>query len=234
MEWNIDKKGNFPVLRFDLQEGESIKSQPGSMLAMNNHVELRGKIDGGFFRSIFRKFSGETFFIQHAKAISNKGWITLSTPTPGDILEIKISKDKEIFAQKDSFLASTLNVDVSTKVQSIVKGIFSGEGLFIAKIFGEGTAFLETYGSIYEIEVKEGEEIVVDNSNIVAWESSLEYDITRGGSGWVSSLTTGAGFVCKFKGTGKIWAQSCNLRNLAGSISPLLKNKYFNTPSRRK
>lgn len=234
MKWQVNGKTNFPVLKFELEKGESIKSQPGSMLAMDSNIELRGKIDGGFFRSIFRKFSGETFFVQHAKAADAKGWITLSTPTPGDILEIKVTKDKEIYAQKDSFMASTKDVEVSTKVQGIIKGMFSGEGLFITKIFGEGTAFLDTYGSIYELDVKEGEDIIVDNSNIVAWESTLDYDISRGGSGWVSSLTSGSGFVCKFSGNGKVWAQTCNLRNLAGSISPLLKNKFFNNPNKRK
>jgi len=233
MKWEIKGRTSFPVLRFDFTEGEVLKSQPGSLLAMSTNIDLSGKADGGILKSIGRMFSGETFFVQHMTSKTNFEWAVLSSPLPGDLLEIELKGGKEILMQKDGFLACTENIEVSAKVQGLVKGVLSGEGLFISRVSGEGTVFLKTYGSIYEIDVKEGSEVLVDNGNLVAWESSLNYEITKAAKSWVSSVTTGSGFVCKFKGKGKVWAQTCNLRNLAGAIFPLLPGNTFNTSEKR-
>jgi len=233
MKWQIENKNSFPYLKFELNEGECLKSQPGSLLAMSGNLDIKGKADGGIMKSIGRMFSGESFFMQNIEANKGKGWVSLSTPVPGDIIEIELERGKELFVQKDGFLVGTKDIDIATKMQGIIKGLVSGEGLFIAKISGQGTVFLETYGSSIEIEVKDGEEIIVDNGNIVAWESSLDYEITKATSGWISAIITGSGFVCKFKGNGKVWTQSCNLKNLAGSLYPLFPKNAFIAPDKK-
>lgn len=224
MQWEIKGKTSFPSLMFELKQGESIKSQPGSLLAMSDGIILEGKVDGGIGKAIGRMFSGENFFVQHIKA-KQSGWAALSTTFPGDIVAIKIERGKNILVQKEGFLASTDGIEVSSKMQTLAKGIFSGEGLFIVNISGEGTAFLETFGSVYEINVEPGRDVIVDNGNLVAWEENLSYEITKGASSWFSAVTTGSGFVCKFSGQGKVWAQTCSLQNFAATITPYIPQR---------
>ena len=166
MKYEIKGKTSFPALSFNLNEGESIKSQPGSVLAISDGIALEGKVDGGIGQALGRMFSGESFFIQHILA-KKSGWAVLSTATPGDIVEINLSQGKRILAQKDSFLAGTDGIEVSSKMQSLAKGFLSGEGFFIVNIGGEGTVFLETYGSVFPIDIDEGQEVIVDNGNLV-------------------------------------------------------------------
>jgi len=221
MEWEIKGDTSFPILNFNLKQGEAIKSQPGSLMAMSDGIILEGKVDGGIGKAIGRMFSGESFFTQHIVA-QKPGWAIISTTAPGDIVEIKLSPGKKILVQKEGFLAGTEGIEVSSKMQSMVKGLLSGEGFFIVSISGEGTVFLETYGSVYAIEVEPGNDIMVDNGNLVAWEDSLSYEITKGATSWVSAVTTGSGFMCRFSGKGKVWTQTCSMQSLATSISPYL------------
>ena len=228
MKWEISKDDAFPVLKFDLKKGETVKSQGGSMMAMSEALSLKGKVDGGIGKAIGRMFSGETFFIQHIEAEEKAGWVLLASAMPGGITDIDIKEGSGITVQKSGFLAGTPDIDVSTKVQGLIKGIFGGEGLFVVKIGGSGTAFLQTYGAVHMIEVKAGEEVVVDNGYLIAWDSEMEYEITKGASSWVSAFTTGSGFVCKFKGPGRIWTQT---RSPTGLASWLIQ--YLPKPSKK-
>ena len=58
MKYQITSDVAFPLIRFDLEEGEKIKAESGAMVAMSEGMELTGKMDGGFLRGIARKLSG--------------------------------------------------------------------------------------------------------------------------------------------------------------------------------
>jgi uncharacterized protein (AIM24 family) len=73
-------------------------------------------------------FSGESFFLQSITA-EKDGWVLLATPVPGGITDVKIERGKELFVQKDGFLAGTPGIEVSTKVQSLLRGMIGGVGV---------------------------------------------------------------------------------------------------------
>ena len=51
----------------------------------------------------------------------------------------------------------------------------------------------------------------VDTGHIVAFESTLSFDVGRFGGGWQAFLFGGEGLVCTFKGRGRLWIQTRNL-----------------------
>jgi len=222
MKYSITADVAFPLLRFDLQEGEKVKAESGAMVAMSEGMALTGKMDGGFLRGLARKFSGESFFMQQIEAVHGSGWALLAAATPGNITTAEVGGGRELLVQKDGYLAATEGVQVSTKMQGLSKGLFSGEGFFIVKVFGEGTVFLSTYGSIHTIDVPEGETVLIDNGHLVAWDASMKYEVTKGASGWVSAVTSGEGFACRFRGPGKVLIQTRNPQQLAGWLFPFL------------
>jgi uncharacterized protein (TIGR00266 family) len=200
----------FPLIQVELEKGESIKAESGAMVAMSEGMKLEGKVDGGIGKAIGRLFSGESFFMQNIIAEEKAGWVLLATPMPGGIASVEIRSGTEMTVQKNGFLAGTSGIEVSTKVQSLTKGILSGEGLFVVKIGGEGTVFLSTYGSIHAIDVPKGESVLIDNGHLVAWNSAMKYDITKGAKSWFSAATSGEGFACRFHGPGKVLIQTRN------------------------
>lgn len=54
-----------PLLRVDLDPGDEVAAERGSMVMMDAGLILKGKTRGGFFKSLARKFlNDETFFQQ--------------------------------------------------------------------------------------------------------------------------------------------------------------------------
>jgi uncharacterized protein (TIGR00266 family) len=92
-----------------------------------------------------------------------------------------------------------------------MRGFFSGEGLILLKCSGIGDIFFNSYGAILELDVED--EVYVDTGFIVAFESTLNYQVTtlpgaRPGTNWKSLFLGGEGLVCRFSGRGKVWILS--------------------------
>jgi len=222
VRYEFEGSSAFPVLKVYLSKGESIKAESGSMVAMSSGMQLTGKMDGGLGKAIGRMFSGESFFMQVIEAVDKDGWVMLATAMPGSFGELKLDGNTEWLVQKNGFLAGEETIEVSTKAQSLLRGMFSGEGFFVVKLRGTGTVFLSTYGAIHTIDIPAGEDILIDNGHLVAWPASLQYEIVKGAKSWVSSVTSGEGVACRFEGPGKVMIQTRNPRDLGGWLFPYL------------
>jgi uncharacterized protein (TIGR00266 family) len=113
--------------------------------------------------------------------------------------------NQTMFLQNSAFLASAMAVAVESKWQGLTKGFFSGESLFLIRCQGTGSLWFNSYGGIIEIDVTH--DYVVDTGNIVAFSDGLTYEVTKVG-GYKSLFFSGEGFVCRFKGQGKVWIQT--------------------------
>lgn len=86
---------------------------------------------------------------------------------------------------------------------------------------GHGQIAVSGFGSVRELEVKEGQSLIVDNGHLVAWDASLDYELSLNTSHsglfgkLVNSQITGEGIVLKFRGQGKVIVCS---RNKGGFI----------------
>ncbi len=212
----------FPILKCYLEPGEMLKAESGAMVAISPQLTLKAKMEGGLTKSIMRRFSGESFFLQTIEADKEEGWTMLATPAPGGIIAVELDGTREWKVQKGGFLAGTRDVQVSTKAQGLGKGMFSGEGFFIIGIGGSGTVFLSSYGSIIPLDIPEGETLKVDNGHLVAWHADMKYNISKGGSGWVSSFTSGEGLACTFQGPGRVYIQTRDPKGLGMWVTPFI------------
>ena len=152
----------------------------------------------------------ESFFFQQLVANRGPGEVLLAHSVPGDIQAIEMDGSIEYTLQKDGFFAGSDSITISTKMQNLTQGLFSGEGFFVINASGKGTLFVSSYGAIHPIDVPAGEEIIIDNHHLVAWPALMEYKIEKASSGWLSSFTSGEMFVCRFKGPGQVLIQSRN------------------------
>ena len=125
MKYDIIGGNAFPLVRFYLDAGETIKAEPGAMVAMTRDLKLVGKMDGGIGKAIARMFSGESFFMQSITAEKGAGWVLLAASVPGEIMPVEVKEGDSLIVQKNGFFAGTPGIEVSTKAQSISKGLFS-------------------------------------------------------------------------------------------------------------
>jgi uncharacterized protein (TIGR00266 family) len=210
MKYELLYPGAFSTLKVMLRQGEMIKAESGAMIAMSDTIDVEGKMEGGLLKGLGRMLAGEKFFFQKLHAKRGPGEALLAHSMPGEIYPIELDGETDYLLQKDGFFAATDEVEVATKMQNLVKGLFSGEGFFIIKVSGAGLLFVSSYGAIHPIVLKDGEEIIIDNSHLVAWPEEMEYKIQKASSGWISSFTSGEGLVCRFRGPGRILIQTRN------------------------
>ncbi|MDR1080505.1 MAG: TIGR00266 family protein [Deltaproteobacteria bacterium] len=205
----------FPILLYRLDQGEVFKAESGSMVAMDGHLELAAKMEGGIMQGLARKFlSGEKAFFQYVTAPKGPGEAYFAPTYPGSIFPVELNGSARLRIQKDGFLAGTADVALETISQGLAKGLFSKEGFFILRASGTGILFLSSYGAIHPLQLQPGQVVNIDNGHLVAWNDDLRYEIRKASKSIVTSITSGEGLVCSFTGPGTVYIQTRNPANL--------------------
>jgi uncharacterized protein (TIGR00266 family) len=218
-------RGAFTMLKVNLNANEILKAESGAMVAMSETIDVEGKMEGGVLGGLGRMLTGEKFFFQKLVASRGAGEVLLAPSTPGDLMAIDITPSTPYIVQKDGFLAGSDSLEISTKMQNLTKGLFSGEGFFVINVSGSGTLFVSSFGAIHEVDIPAGESLIIDNAHLVAWPANVEYNIEKASSGWVSSFTSGEMLVCRFRGPGKVFIQSRNPQGFGDWIQRVLPKK---------
>jgi len=222
VEYEILYQDAFPLLQIKMQKGESLKAESDAMVSMSNTIDVDGKLEGGILGGLGRMLSGEKFFFQTLIANRGPGEALLAPSIPGGIIDVELDGSYGLCVQKNGFLAGTQNIEVSTKTQNLMQGIFSGEGLFILKVSGRGTVFVNSYGAIHAINIPAGQDAIIDNNHLVAWPDYMQYQIEKASSGWISSFTSGEALVCRFRGPGTVLIQTRNPKGFGSWIQQFI------------
>jgi uncharacterized protein (TIGR00266 family) len=198
------------IARVSLDSGEELVAQAGAMIAMNGSINasttLRKGKGGGVMGGLKRMVAGESLFLSVFRSPTDGNTIWLAPKLIGDLLIYEM-KGQDLVVQATSYLACSSEIDLDVGFQGF-KSLFSGESLFWLTFSGQGLALLASFGGIYEIDV-DGE-YIVDTGHIVAFERSLNFSIAKASSSLISSFLGGEGFVCRFKGKGKVFCQTHN------------------------
>jgi uncharacterized protein (TIGR00266 family) len=129
-------------------------------------------------------------------------------------------KNEKLIVSSSSFVGAAETLDMDLSWQGL-KSVFSGESLFWIGVKGSGKVLLSSFGAIFEREV-DGE-YIIDTGHIVAFTETLNFGISKAGKSWLHSFLGGEGFVCRFKGRGKVWIQSHNPSAFGKTIGPMLR-----------
>lgn len=225
MEVQLLFPGSYCMAKLALTNGESIRAESGAMVAMSDTVDVEGKAEGGVMGMFKRAFSGESLFLQTLKAARGAGEVFVSPSEPGDVQLLELNGATEYFIQKGGFLAAEDSVTMETVSQGFFKGFMSGEGLFIQKASGKGKLLISSFGGIYKISLAPGQHYVVDNGHLVAWSNTVQYEVQKASSGWLSSMTSGEGFVCHVRGPGDVYFQTRNPTGFGSWVRQFIPTK---------
>ncbi|MBN1331606.1 AIM24 family protein [Candidatus Dojkabacteria bacterium] len=203
------------ALNVQLDEGEIIYSEAGKMCWMTQNVEMKTK-GRGVSKMFSRIITGETLFINEFQANNNPGIVTFSTDQAGKVVPIELgSKRKEVIFQRGAFLCAENSIDLKIAfTKRLSAGLFGGIGFILQKVGlkpgqSSGKAHLIADGEVVMYELKEGQELNVDQGNLLAYESSVDFDIKTVGGGLFNWIFGGEGiFLGVLRGPGKVWLQT--------------------------
>lgn len=216
MQYEI-KGGEFPVVVCNLQDGEKMITERGSMVWMSPNMKMETK-GGGIGKMFSKAFSGESMF-QNVYTAQGAGMVTFGSSFPGKILPLEIRPGHEMILQKKAFLASESGVELSIHFnKKLGAGFFAGEGFIMQRLSGNGTAFAEIDGDLVEYELKAGEQLIVDTGNVAGFTSDVKMEI-REVPGLKNKLLGGEGlFNTVLTGPGVVWLQTMPISGIAAAI----------------
>lgn len=227
MDIEIQGEGAFESALVRLQSGETFVSESGAMYRASSNVDIdvttRSRGKGGLLGGLKRMLSGESFFLSTYKTTDGQsGEVGLAPTHQGQLRMIEVDSSVDWMCAGGSYLGSSEGLEVDTQFQGF-KGFFSGEAPFFVTISGTGQVLVSAFGRIVEMDVTEA--LTVDTGHLVAFESTLDYTISKAGGSWIQSWLAGEGLVMNFSGQGKILTQSHNPTEFGGRLGPQLPER---------
>ena len=208
-----------PVVICQLDRGECMMTEKGSMSWMTPNMRMETTSNGGIGKALGRMLAGESIFQNRYTAEGGEGMIAFASSFPGTILPVEITPDRPVIVQKSAFLAGVESVDISLFLQKkLGAGFFGGEGFIMQKLSGKGIVFVEIDGSTVEYDLAPGQQMIVDTGYLAMMDATCSMDITAvkgaknmffGGEGAFNTVITGPG---------KIVLQTMPVNSVAGAL----------------
>ena len=214
-----------PAVEVTLSTGESMYTQSGGMIWQTEGIKMSTNARDGIAKSLGRMFTGESIFMANYTAETEGAKIAFGSTVPGCVVPVDISQG-EMIVQKGSFLCAQQSVDLkATFTKKLSAGLFGGEGFILQRLFGSGLAFLEVDGDKVERILAPGEVLKVDTGNVVAFDTSVNYDVeTVKGLGNIFLGGEGL-FLTKLTGPGRVILQTQNFNDFAGRVISMMPHK---------
>ncbi len=217
----------------ELDPNETAIAEPGAFMMMDDGIAMatimgdgsnsqqQSSILGKLFNAGKRVLSGANLFMTtYTNVGQGKKHVSFAAPYPGKIIPLDLLRlGGRVICQKDSFLCAAKGVSIDIEFQKkLGTGLFGGEGFIMQRLEGDGMAFMHAGGHVLERDLNSGEVLKIDTGCIVAFTSTVHYDIEFIG-GIRNTLFGGEGvFFATLRGPGKVWIQTLPISRLAGRI----------------
>ena len=225
MKYNIIGEP-MPVVICDVEPGEVLTTESGSMSWMSPNMQMQTTTNGGIGKAFGRIFTGEAMFQNKYTAAGGPGQIAFASSFPGSIRALEVDGANGYILQKGCFLAGTEGVTLSVHMQKkLGAGLFGGEGFIMQKLSGKGIAFVEVDGHAVEYNLAEGQSMVVGTGHLAYMSDTCSIEIKSTGSA-KNAIFGGEGFFNTLvHGPGKVVLQSMPVYKLAHAVQPYIVTK---------
>jgi uncharacterized protein (TIGR00266 family) len=215
-----------------LDPGEACIAEAGAFLYMEPGIQMQtifgdgsGQEQGGLMGKLLsagkRVLTGESLFMTlFGNSGPGRQKVAFAAPYPGKIVALDLKQhDGRILCEKDAFLCAAKGISVGIALnRRLGSGLFGGEGFILQKLEGDGLAFLHSGGTIFTRRLAPGETLRVDTGCLVAFESTVTYDIQMV-AGIKTAFFGGEGlFYAALTGPGTIWLQSLPFKRVAKQV----------------
>jgi uncharacterized protein (TIGR00266 family) len=222
LQYEIKYKPSYSMVVVKLQPNESVVGESGAMTYMSPNIEVHTRARSGILGSLGLKLlGGQSFWVTDYIARGGLGDIAFVSAPIGDIDRLELAGNNGWIIRKESYVASSPSVNLDVTWQGFTKGLF-GQGLFMIKTSGAGDLFINTFGAIDRHLLNPGEQLVVDNFHLVAFNDSCQYQVEKFG-GLKETFLSGEGLITRITGPGEVLLQTKNPREFADWIWTLIE-----------
>lgn len=198
---NFEYEGGdgFKCVKVTLKNNESIRADAGAMNYMSDNVKIETKT-GSIFNSILRPLSGSSmfyniFYNSNKNNSTKNGIVNFSGINPGNVGCFYIPNGKSFNFVSDSYICSTVNLDVKTNIR--FGGVILGYGLTFVNVKANnnnGLVWCSSFGNVIEIILNPGESVKIDNGVLLGFDADISIN-TKFVGGFTTTLFSGEGLV---------------------------------------
>jgi len=229
MKITVEHRPSYALGIVELAAGESVRAETGAMVSMSGNMKVESGVQGGVLKGAMRKLlGGESFFVNTFTAEGTAGHVSFAPSLPGDVVDHLVEGD--LYVQSGSYLAGEPEVEIDIKWGG-ARSFFASEGLFLLHLKGNGHVLLSSFGAIHQVPVDSSQSLVIDTGHIVAFDSSLQWNV-RKVSGMLTSLISGEGFVVEFSGAGNVYLQTRSNQAFLDWLLPRLPTAHTSSGGR--
>jgi uncharacterized protein (TIGR00266 family) len=223
MQIDIRYQPSYSLAIVRLEPEERVQAEAGAMVSMSANMTIDTGLKGGLLGAVTRSvLGGETLFANTFSAQGGTGEITLAPALPGDIAALTM-RSETLYVQSGSFLASAPEIELDLKWGG-ARTFFGSEGLFLLRATGSGPVLLCSYGAIHKVALDGKQPYICDTGHVVAFTQGLGFDVRRVG-GWKSTLLSGEGLVCEFRGSGDLYLQTRSTQAFLSWLIPRIPGR---------
>jgi uncharacterized protein (TIGR00266 family) len=216
---------NLQVARIFLKPGQELYAEAGKMVYKTTSVQWESRMSGEslgdkILGALKRTLSGESLFFTYFRA-STEGEVGFAGSYPGRIMMFDLRPGQSILCQRDGFLFAQSSVEFSIElVRKLGSGFFGGEGFILQKFTGPGMVFIHGGGDFVEFDLKPNETLQLETGAVVAFDTTVDYDIQFVGS-IKRAIFGGEGlFLTTLRGPGRAVIQSMTLAKMRRALAP--------------
>lgn len=189
----------FKCVKVTLKNNQSIRADAGAMNYMSDDIKIETKT-GSIFNSILRPLSGSSmfyniFYNSNKNNTKKNGIVNFSGVNPGNVGCFYIPRGKSFNFVSDSYICSTVNLDVNTNIR--FGGLILGYGLTfvnVKAINNDELVWCSSFGDVIEIILNPAESIKIDNGVLLGFDADIAIN-TKLIGGFTTTLFSGEGLV---------------------------------------
>ena len=196
-------------LEVELQPSESFYCEKGAIIYHEGGIEKDVRLlNKGITDVLKRKLSGESVFIVELTNKSHKPQKLMLAGKMGLLpLDLKLFPGG-IICRKGYYVASTQQQDFDFSLN--LSSLISGTGLIMQKISGNGTVFLDAFGTAILLEVAHNDAVFVDEKSFICMDANAQNQMQSSFSG--RGLLGGEGLTMfRVQGPARVYVNSVNV-----------------------
>ena len=210
----------------DLNPGQVMFSEAGSMAWMTSTVNMNTHSGGGLGNMFKRALSGASLFILDFTANGGPGQVTFNTDFPGKILAFDLEAGQSIIMHRHAFICAeksvTLDIFFTRKLGA---GLFGGEGFVLQRLTGPGLVFAELDGDAVEYHMQPNQKLRIEPGLVAMFEPSAAFDVEMI-KGISNIFLSGEGlFLATLTGPGRIWLHSMAVSKMVPRLAEYMPMK---------
>jgi uncharacterized protein (AIM24 family) len=237
MKPNIQHLSGFDLLELILEKDDVIYVKSDTQLVVDNDLSVTASTGGSFFSGLWSGLSRGSVFINKIENTTDQPHsAAISSIMPGTIQPITIGKNESWVIASHVYLASTSNLNMTTKINLNLANLLGTCSVFLtmftAPADSEGVVWINSFGGTYTRDLHENANFRCQGGLFMAAPMQVISNVVSVGGGSLgSTVLTGNGIMMDFSkcgNHGKVYLQTANVQEFIYKIGSQVQEKQIN------